>query len=77
MDFASKPFLNLALAPKTRRRAFRVALVVGTIFGGLNYGDKIVGDTMTTTDALKALVSYCIPYCVSTYSSVLALVEQS
>ena len=69
-------FLHMAATPAIRRRAFRVALVVGTVFGTLNYGDKLLGGTMTSTDGIKALASYCIPYCVSTYSSVLALMER-
>jgi len=69
-------FLQLALLPSIRRRAFRVALVVGSIFFLINYGDKLIAGTLTFGEVIKALVSYCVPYCVSTWSSVMAIQER-
>ena len=66
-------FLHLAVQPSIRRRAIRVALIVGSVFFAINYGDKLIAGTLTGLDVFKAMISYCVPYCVSTYSSVQAL----
>ncbi len=69
-------FLHLAMQPSIKRRAIRVALVVGSVFFMINYADKLIAGTLTQPEIFKALVSYCVPYCVSTYSSVLAIMER-
>ena len=51
-------------------RAVRVALLVGTVLALINHGDKLIGGGMQTSDYLKILLTYLVPYCVSTYSSV-------
>lgn len=51
-------------------RAVRVALLVGTVLALINHGDKLIDGGMQTSDYLKILLTYLVPYCVSTYSSV-------
>ncbi|MEE8108912.1 MAG: nitrate/nitrite transporter NrtS [Gammaproteobacteria bacterium] len=51
-------------------RAVRVALLVGTVLALINHGDKLIYGGMQTSDYLKILLTYLVPYCVSTYSSV-------
>jgi hypothetical protein len=48
----------------------KVALVVGTILGLINYGDRILlsGD-MGALDWVKLAVTYCVPFCVATYGA--------
>ena len=53
-------------------RAVRVALLVGTVLALINHGDKLIYGGMQTSDYLKILLTYCVPYCVSTHSSVQA-----
>jgi len=48
----------------------RVALVVGTILVLINYLDRIMLGNLTSTDHVKMLLTYLVPYCVSTYASV-------
>jgi hypothetical protein len=57
-------------------RSLRVAVLVGTILVIINYGDKILGARLTRTDIVKIILTYCVPYCVSTYASVLAVIEE-
>ncbi len=62
------------LAIATRRdiiiSSLKVCAVVGTILVTINYFDRIQAGTLTTTDYCKMLLTYCVPYCVSTYASV-------
>lgn len=66
-------FLNTAWRTDVRSRAFKVAAVVGTILVGINQGDAILTATVQVTQWVQIALTYCVPYCVSTYSSVKAL----
>ncbi len=66
-------FLALAFEPGIVRRAIKVALIVGTIIGAINYGDKLLAGSITVRDMVKIVLTYLVPYCVSTWSAVQAL----
>ena len=66
-------FLNLALRKSVVRRAVRIALIVGCILALINHGDRIIFQDMKSVDWFKILLTFCVPYCVSTISSVLAI----
>jgi len=71
------PF-NLRIFKNARRpdivsRSFRVSLVVGTILVGINQGDAILDGRVGLTELLKIVLTYLVPYCVSTYSSVVII----
>jgi thiamine transporter ThiT len=68
-------WLKLALSPMVRNRAFKVALVVGCIIGLINYGDRMIMGTISAIDIVKILLTFLVPYSVSTYSAVGALQE--
>jgi hypothetical protein len=53
-------------------RAIKVAIVVGTILGAINYADKLILGTMVPTDWVKLGLTYLVPYCVSLYSALAA-----
>jgi len=55
--------------PPIHLRAIKVAVVVGTALAGINYGDKLLENTMTHRDWLKLCLTYLVPYCVSVYSA--------
>ena len=65
-------FFRVAWRPDIRVRAFKVALVVGTILVAINQGDAILTGTLSAEHWLKIVLTYCVPYGVSTYSSVKA-----
>ena len=44
--------------------------MVGTILVAINYFDRIRAGALTDIDYVKMLLTYCVPYCVSTYASV-------
>ena len=61
---------EIAMRPAIVRRAFRVALVVGTILVTINYADRVLAGSLMTIDYIKMVMTYCVPYCVATYSAV-------
>ena len=54
-------------------RALKMASVVGVVLAIINHGDHILLGTMTVTNWIKVLITFCVPFCVSTISSVLAI----
>ena len=54
-------------------RALKMASIVGIVLAIINHGDHILLGTMTVTNWIKVLITFCVPFCVSTISSVLAL----
>lgn len=50
------------------RRSFTVALIVGTILNLINQGDALWNGT--TINVAKLMLTYTVPFCVSTYGAV-------
>jgi len=69
-------WIQIALRPDIVKRSRKVALIVGTILVGINYGDRIISASIAWMDVGKMLLTYCVPYCVSTYASVSAVIAQ-
>ncbi|KAF0677111.1 nitrate/nitrite transporter NrtS [Profundibacterium mesophilum] len=65
-------FWSIALHRTVVRRAARVALVVGVVLATINHGDAILRGDIDLSRMLKIMLTFCVPYSVSTYSSVLA-----
>jgi len=70
-------FWKIARSRAVVRRAISVASVVGTVLAVINHGDLIVQGHFGLTLAFKIALTFCVPYSVSTYSSVLAIREYS
>jgi len=68
-----KSFIQLATLSSVRNRALVIGLIVGTILALVNHVDAALDGTFTTRNAIQILVTYLVPYGVSTYSSVSAL----
>ena len=58
------------------RRAAMIALVVGTILAIINHGDRLISGDISSEVVIKILMTYLVPYCVSTYSAVLTIRER-
>ena len=70
-------FLGVALRGPVVRRALGFALVVGSVLVGINYGDALLGQrALGASDWLKMGLTVCVPYVVSTLSSVAAIRDQ-
>ena len=66
-------FLALALTRGVVLSALKIALVVGSILALINHGGAIVELNLTRGSVLQIVLTYMVPYSVSTYSSVRAL----
>lgn len=72
---AASDRLRLALSPPVRRRALRYALVVGTVLIAINHGDAILRGDLPPGRLLRIGLTTLVPYLVSTFSSVGAILE--
>ena len=57
-----------AMTDGVPRRSFMVAVVVGSILNLINQGDALLAGV--SLDIVKAILTYIVPYCVSTYGAV-------
>lgn len=73
----NESFLSIALSRNVVARATRVALIVGTVLALINHGDRILGLTLTGSNIWQILLTYLVPYAVSTWSAVGAIRERS
>jgi len=71
-----KDWLEAALRRDVVRRSLRVSLTVGTILVLVNFYDRIPGGPFGGRELLKALLTYLVPYCVSTWVSVGMILER-
>lgn len=67
-------FFQLAKRRDIVKRSLIIAAIVGTILNLINQGDA-VGD-MSKFELGKCLLTYMVPYCVSTYGAVTALMQK-
>jgi hypothetical protein len=57
-----------AISEGVPKRSLIVALVIGTILNLINQGNALIGGA--ALDVTKLLLTYVVPYCVSTYGAV-------
>ena len=69
----SPRFLELALTSQVMLPALKISLVVGTLLALINHGSTISRMELDTERLLQILLTYFVPYCVSTYSAVKAI----
>jgi hypothetical protein len=66
----SKVFFAALGERRTLLTSTRVALLVGSVLGLINYGDRIFfTHDMRGLDWVKLAVTYCVPFCVATYGA--------
>ncbi len=63
----SPSILQMLFGDGTPKKAFLTSLVVGTILTTINHGDIIIDGLMP--DAWKVVLTYCVPYCVTTWGA--------
>lgn len=66
-------WFRTALRGDIVRRSLKVGAVVGTILVAINQGNALLAGAITGEVLTKILLTYCVPYCVSTYASVSAV----
>jgi hypothetical protein len=73
MADSQSTFLELAISSKVVRSAVKVSIIVGTILALINHGGSIFRLALSTENLFQIALTYLVPYCVSTYSSVRAI----
>ncbi|GAB4255572.1 MAG: hypothetical protein Kow0092_00770 [Deferrisomatales bacterium] len=64
-----RPFFRFFFHRQTVRRSVRVALVVGPILVTINQFELLQGAAVSGTSLVKMALTFCVPFCVSGYSS--------
>jgi len=59
--------LEIAASPVVVKLALRTSVIVGSLLNAINQGDALLGGSRL--DVLKLALTYCVPYCVATYSA--------
>ena len=68
--------LPIFFSKPVAKRAFKVALIVGTILAFINHGDVILSGGLTSECWVKIILTAFVPYCVSSITATLAIIEQ-
>ena len=68
-------FLTLATRRDVVARALKTALLVGSILIVINHGDALLAGDVGAARIVKILLTFLVPYCVSTYAGVAALLS--
>jgi hypothetical protein len=63
-------WIRLALRKDILARGLKIGAVVGTLLTAINYGDVLIAGEVLPLMYWKILMTYCVPFCVSTYASV-------
>jgi len=69
-----KEWLTIAICGDVVFRGLKVGVIVGTILVAINQGDAIIGGSLDAAAAWKIPMTYLVPYCVSTYAGVSAII---
>lgn len=70
-----KSWFQIARRPSIVRRAIKVSVVVGTLLVLINHLPAFLHGDVTSFRLFQIGLTYVVPYCVATWSSVSALIE--
>lgn len=70
-----REWCELACTGSVVRRGLKFAVVVGAILIVINHGDAIVSGQLSATNYIKMGLTVVVPYMVSVFSSVGAMIE--
>lgn len=76
MAETTQSFLSIAMERPVRARAVRISLIVGSILVLINHWERLLGLDFDGTMLIKIVLTFLVPYCVSTYSAVQAVREK-
>ena len=71
-----KEWFRVAMRRDVVMRGLKVGLIVGTILTAINHGDAMLNGALLPSATWKILLTYLVPYCVSTYAGVEAILKQ-
>jgi len=67
--------LKLALSGRFLRRSIVVMALVGIILNTINQSDAVLAGK--GIDIIKCVLTFCVPFCVSTFASWSAILERT
>ncbi len=67
---SKKIILKTLYDSHTINQSVKIALVVGTVLNIINQGDFIFNMMYESINYFKLLLTYCVPFCVSTYTAI-------
>ena len=70
-----KIYCTLALSPSVIKRAVKVSLIVGTLLNVINQEEVFATLSFETLNLSKLLLTYLVPYSVTTYTAIAMKVE--
>ena len=70
-------WIRIATSRPTVLRALKAASVVGLLQISINHGDNLLRGEVDAVRLVKMALTACVPYMVSTYSSVSALLHRN
>lgn len=69
-------WLQLASSRNVVRRSTKVSMLVGTILVAINQGNLLLGGVYSPDLWWKIPLTYCVPFAVSTYAAVDAIMAR-
>jgi len=69
-------WLSIAMRRECVVRGLKVGFIVGTILTAINHGDVILNGQIESSAYWKIPLTYLVPFCVSTYAGVDAILRQ-
>jgi len=70
-------YLSIAFSREIYTTSIKVSLLVGTLLVLINHSTAVFNASLTTENMLQIVLTYLVPYCVSTYSAVKVLRSNS
>ena len=70
-----KIYCEIAASPSVMKRAIKVALIVGTALNLINQGEVLLALSLENINLTKLLLTYVVPYSVTTYTATAMKVE--
>ena len=72
-----RAWLAIAWEASVRKRAIKVAMLVGSILAVINHGDALLSGDASATVWIKIVLTFVVPYCVATFASVQAIRQRA
>lgn len=73
--YSFREILDTAKSPAIVQRSIKVSLLVGSILMLINHGDALLAGELDQNRIAKILLTYIVPYLVSTQAGVAATLE--
>ena len=70
-----RTWLAIAAQESVYQRALKTMLVVGTILALINHGEALLTGEIAVKGWIQIVLTFLVPYCVSTYASVQAILR--